>query len=105
MDLSAAVEEMNGTVVGPASSLADAHLILDNEHVSAAILDCELPDGQVTSIAKRLVEIGIPYVIHTGTQVPFELTLLRPDVPILMKPVKSMHVVAVLADHAARSGK
>jgi len=104
VDLSAAVEEMEGIVVGPVGSVAEAHHVLDTEHVSAAILDCELPDSQVTSVARRLVEKGVPYVIHTGTEVPPELTLLRPDAPVLMKPIKPMHVVAVLADHAAQSG-
>jgi DNA-binding response OmpR family regulator len=105
VDLSAAVEEVNGRVIGPVCSVADALLILDTEHVSAAILDCELPDSQVTPVARRLVEKGVPYVIHTGTMVPYELTLLSPEAPILMKPIKPMDVVAVLADHAAQSKK
>jgi DNA-binding response OmpR family regulator len=104
IDLSAAVEEMNGRVVGPVCSAAEAHLILDAEHVSAAILDCELADSQVTSVARRLVEKNVPYVIHTGTEVPAELTLLRPDAPVLMKPIQPMHVIAILAAHAERSG-
>ena len=41
IDLSAAVEEMDGRVVGPVCSAAEAHLVLDAENVSAAILDCE----------------------------------------------------------------
>jgi DNA-binding response OmpR family regulator len=100
LDLSAAVEEMNGTVVGPVCSVADALLILDAEHVSAAVLDCQLPDSEVTPVARLLVEKGVPYVIHTGTTVPYELTLLRPEAPVLMKPIKPKHVVAILADHA-----
>ena len=105
LDLSAAVEEMNGRVIGPVCSVADALLILDTEQVSAAILDCMLLDSEVTPVARRLVEKCVPYVIHTGTEVPPELTFLRPDAPVLMKPIKPTHVVAALADHAAQSGK
>ena len=105
VDLSAAVEELEGRVIGPVCSVADALLILDTELVSAAILDCELPDSQVTPVARRLVEKGVPYVIHTGTVVPQALTLLCPGAPVLMKPIKPMQVVATLADHVAQSGK
>ena len=47
------------------------------------------------------VILGFP---HTGTEVPAELTLLRPDAPVLMKPIQPMHVIAILAAHAERSG-
>jgi DNA-binding response OmpR family regulator len=95
---------MDGRVVGPACSVADALRILDAEHVSAAILDCQLPDSDVIPVARQLVEKGVPYVIHTGTAVPAELTLLRPEAPVLMKPIKAKHVLAILADHAEQLG-
>jgi DNA-binding response OmpR family regulator len=99
LDLATAVEEMSGRVAGPACSVADAMRILDSESVSAAILDCQLPDGDVTPVARRLVSQGIPYVIQTGAAVPAELVLLRSDAPLVMKPVNPKHVVSVLADH------
>ena len=99
LDLAAAVEEMIGRVAGPACSVADAMKILDSEPVSAAILDCQLPDGDVTPVARRLVSQGVPYVIQTGTAVPAELILLRSDAPVVMKPVNPKHVVAILANH------
>jgi DNA-binding response OmpR family regulator len=99
LDLCAAVEEMNGRVAGPACSVGEAMGILDSEPVSAAILDCQLPDGDVTPVARRLVRKGVPYVIQTGTAVPADLILLRSDAPVVMKPVDPKHVVAVLADH------
>jgi DNA-binding response OmpR family regulator len=98
LDLCAAVEEMNGRVVGPVSSVIDAMRILDSEPVSAAILDYQLPDSDVTPVARRLVQEGVPYVLQTGTAVPAKLTLLS-DAPVVMKPVNPKHVVAVLADH------
>jgi len=99
LDLATAVEEMNGRVAGPAYSVVDAMKILDFEDVSAAILDCQLPDGDVTPVARRLVSQDIPYVIQTGTAVPAELILLRSDAPVVMKPVNPKHVVAILADY------
>ena len=100
LDLCAAVEEMNGRVAGPACSVASAMTILESEPVSAAILDCQLPDGDVTPVARSLVRMGIPYLIQTGTTVPAALILLRSDAPVVMKPVNPKRVVAVLADHA-----
>lgn len=102
LDLSEAVEHFEGKVLGPVCSVAEALLVLDAQKVSAAILDCQLPDNEVTPVAKRLVERGIPYVIHTGTAVPLDLTALRPEAPVLMKPVKPQNVVAVLAAHLER---
>jgi len=103
LDLCAAVEEMNGRVVGPASSVADALTLLDSAHVSAAILDCHLEDSEATQVASRLVEKNIPYVLHTGTPVSADLTALRPGAPVLTKPVKPKHVVEALARHAEKA--
>ena len=99
LDLCTAVEKENGMVAGPACSVADAMRLLGSQPVSGAILDCRLPDGDVTPVARSLVRMGIPYVIQTGTAVPAGLMLLRTDAPVLMKPVDPNLVVASLVDH------
>ena len=35
-------------------------------------------------------------MIHPGTRIQ-QLTMLRPDAPVLMKPIQPVHVVAILA--------
>jgi len=49
LDLSIAIEEMDGRVVGPAPSVADALKFLATHHVAAAIVDCQLIDRECRS--------------------------------------------------------
>ena len=39
----------------------------------AAILDANLPDGDVTPVAEELIAAGIPFLINTGVAVPLQL--------------------------------
>jgi hypothetical protein len=92
-----AVEQHGGTVVGPIDSVAEALLLLASRPPSGAVLDCQLADRDVTPLALRLLELGIPFVINTGTGPPPELAAAAPDLVVLVKPVRPELVVATLA--------
>ena len=53
LDLESAVEEANGQVIGPASTVREALKLLHANEVDAAILDANLPDGDVTPVARN----------------------------------------------------
>jgi hypothetical protein len=64
--------------------------------VDAAILDANLPDGDVTPVAEELIARGIPVVINTGVALP--LTLRRhPDLPVFRKPTAPTCLIRELA--------
>src|SRR3954467_1172576 len=73
LDLESAVEEANGQVIGPASTVRKALKLLHTNKVDGAILDANLPDDDVTPVAEALVEGNVPLVINTGVAVPLQL--------------------------------
>ncbi len=103
MDLAAAVEQLNGRVVGPAGTIAESLGLLDAEPVAAAVLDYELPCGDVTPLARALVSRKVPFVIHSSAPVAARVTLLRPGVPVLIKPIQPEDLVTILAHELIRA--
>lgn len=105
LDLSIAVEEMDGRVVGPASSVSEALTLLAQQEVSAAIIDFQLIDHDAIVLAYQLAERRIPFVIHTASILPRLITDAHPGVPILMKPVRSEAVLSCLLDEIRKSAR
>jgi CheY-like chemotaxis protein len=96
IDLSIAVEEMDGRVVGPASSVSEALTLLAQHEIAGAIVDFQLADHDATVLARQLAARRVPFVIHTATAVPLAVCLLHPDVPVLMKPLQPDAVLTCL---------
>lgn len=93
MDLAEAVEELDGVVIGPVSTVAAALELLENLPVAAAILDANLLDRDISPVALRLASAAIPLVVYTGTGLPPEVAAQRPDLPVLRKPAAAQLVV------------
>ena len=93
LSLAHAVADHDGHVIGPAETVCDALLLLDSHPVAAAILDALLPDRDVTPVALRLLDRGIPFVLHSATGLPLELAVHAPDLPLIRKPLPAPVVV------------
>lgn len=65
MNLEASLTEV-GYQVKAAMSCADAHRWLDQNRPDVAIVDVRLQDGRSDSVAARLLELGVPFVVHSG---------------------------------------
>ena len=104
LDLSIAVEDLNGTVIGPAGSVAEALSLIKAHKISAAVLDCQLSDRDVTPVALLLIGRGVPFVIHSGTGLPPELVDAHPDLPVLSKPLQPRSVIEALIDRMRTFG-
>ena len=98
LDLANAVGKAGGIVVGPSVTVAAALALLDEQDVSAAILDVNLPDGVSTPVAIRLLNRGIPVILHTGIGAPQELLQRYPDVPVYGKPANTDRLVEALSE-------
>ena len=96
LNLAYAVEDVEGEVVGPVGSIAEALALLDIAPVSGAVLDANLVDGAVTPLALRLLDLGVPFVLHTGTGLPVELAAEPVDLSLVMKPAQATRVVETL---------
>jgi CheY-like chemotaxis protein len=96
MDLEAAVEEANARVIGPASTVREALDLLHTNVVDAAILDANLPDGDVTPVAEQLIDRAVPFVINTGVAVPLQLRRF-PGLLVFRKPTPPSRLIRELA--------
>lgn len=105
LDLSIAVEDWEGRVVGPVATVAEALAVLESDQVAAAVLDVELADGDVAPVISVLAQRGVPFVVHTGTGLPSDLAELHPNVPVVMKPSKPASVLARLLKEMKVAGR
>jgi len=103
LDLSSAVEDMGGRVIGPASSVPEALTLLAQHEIAAAIIDFQLGDSDATVLARQLAERRVPFVIHTASTLPALIADLHPDVPVLMKPLKAQAILTCLLDEIRKS--
>ncbi len=105
LDLSIAVEEMEGLVVGPASSVAEALSLLAQHRVAGAIVDWQLGEHDSTALARHLAERCVPFVFHTATAIPALIGELHPQVPVLMKPLLPSAVLTCLLDEMRKGAE
>ena len=58
--------ELGATVVGPASSIAQALVLVNSDDFDAAVLDVNIRSEQVDPIAEILMARNVPLVFATG---------------------------------------
>lgn len=97
LDLCISVEEAGGRMIGPAASISEAMALLDEYPVQGAILDVHLVDGDVTPVAERLLESGVPFVVQSGVGLPLALGERIPPTATFIKPVLPKLLIEELA--------
>ena len=96
LELAYEVADRRGKIVGPVASVADGLSILGQRTVTAAVLDANLRDRDVTPLALALIERRVPFVLHTGTGIPAELRAAHPHLTIVPKPATAAEVLDAL---------
>ena len=82
-----------GAAVLHASYIRDALLLVEHPHLSAAILDFKVSDGDAGIVCERLNSRAIPFVVYSG----FEDVDARCHAGIhLAKPASSVELVATI---------
>jgi two-component sensor histidine kinase/response regulator RpfG family c-di-GMP phosphodiesterase len=79
--------EFGFQVVGPLSTASEALAAARESHFDAAVLDINLGDGLVYTVAEILGVRGVPFVFVTG----YDVDSIDPrfsDIPILQKPIE-----------------
>jgi two-component sensor histidine kinase/CheY-like chemotaxis protein len=74
-------------VIGPVSTASEALAAARESHLDAAVLDINLGDGLVYTVAEILGVRGVPFVFVTG----YDVDSVDPrfsDIPILQKPIE-----------------
>lgn len=103
MNLAFEVEKVDGVVVGPTASVAQAMEILLDTDVAGAILDANLADRDITPVAVLLWERGIPFVLHSGKGIPAELAAIISGLTFIPKPEPASAVIRCLCERLERA--
>lgn len=97
MDLERLLGRHGFRVLGPAATVAEALLLLDDAPPDVALLDVNLRGEMVTPVAEALRARGIPFVLasaYDATQLTAEVLAGAPNVG---KPVDTRRLLAALA--------
>ena len=100
-EIAAIVQAAGHSVLGPVASVEDAAAIVAKERPGFAIIDANLRGKSSSSLARQLVELGIPFCVCTGYR-PDDLRSTFGDVVLIQKPVSARSLAAILASAAAR---
>jgi DNA-binding NarL/FixJ family response regulator len=96
-EIAQAIEDTDGVVVGPVSSVREGLALLAREDVDAAILDVNLTDRDVAPLAAALLERRKPIVFYTASSIPAEITARYGKMKVCGKPMPSEQLVLRLA--------
>jgi DNA-binding response OmpR family regulator len=84
-------------IVHRARTLSDAHLLVEQNNPSAAVLDFRCGDGDAGALCAKLVARKIPFVIDSGdSQAPHEGALVVP------KPARPGALIDAVAGQLSR---
>ena len=97
LNLALAVEDAGGVVVGPAGSVSEALALLQSTPVAAAILDVNLPDGDIAPVLEILIGLGKPLIVQSGVAPPEGFATRAPGLVVRIKPCVAETLVEQLA--------
>ncbi len=106
MELMFGLEDAGAEVVGPSLSLAEAEGILAaGTPLDCALLDVNLGDNHVGSVAATLQARGVPFAFHTANAAGGEVVRGFPEAPVFTKPAMMGTLVAALAAMTSGQGR
>src|SRR5918997_3327768 len=96
-DISEAIREAEGVVLGPCAGTREARALLKGDTlVDVAVLDVNVSDGPITPVLEALHARNIPTLVYTGGALPEDVRRRHPDLTVLSKPVRPARLVAEL---------
>ena len=97
LELQHIVEQLGGTVIGPAGSVEGALQLLSETTPDAALLDANLRQSRVTPVAQACRDRSVPFALVTGYgRLELEEQLLQ-SAPRVRKPFDTRAIHNVLA--------
>ena len=100
-DLMLAIEDAGGKAIGPASTVREALELIEMGIPDGAVLDVNLPDGNVGPVIDAL-PAWTSIVVHTGVGLPPEVRAAHPDIPVFAKPTPPLQLLGQLASALER---
>ena len=103
-DIADAIETAGGEVIGPAMTVQEALQLIARESVDAAILDVNLPDGDIGPVLTALRAKGIRLLIHTAAGLTPELQMQHPTLSVFSKPTPPPVLAQAIATSLGSQG-
>ncbi len=100
-DLCDTVEEAGFEVEGPYDTAQSAIDAVDRRRPDLAILDIKLHDGEVYSLAEKLMAANVPVIFHSGHVRPGEVFDRFPHAHALAKPCPPDRIIATMQEALA----
>ena len=97
-ELDMILADAGATVVGPCRTLAQAEHVIEDQQISAAILDFRVGNATTLTVAAQLNRHGIPFVFFTGQTNTSQIESACPGAKVISKPFQGRTIVAALAD-------
>ena len=92
------IESLGYAVVGPANSVKRALALIEENSISAAILDINLGHEDSTPIAEHLEACAIPFIFITGYESFSEDKSIFTQKTLLRKPILLPDIVRAMDD-------
>ena len=105
MDLEATLVEAGAVVVGLCQTLDEAMLRADAADFAVAVLDFGLGSETVSPVARRLVNRGIPFILHTGKSRHEPSLAEWRDCSIVAKPASPRALVSAVRTALSRRSR
>ena len=97
MDLSFAVKDLGGAVVGPAGTIQEALHLLASEGVSGVIIDLNRFDSHVCPLLDGFVGKHVPVIVRTASALPPDICAQHPSLLVFLKPTAAARLVNEIA--------
>jgi two-component sensor histidine kinase/two-component SAPR family response regulator len=107
MMIGESLTEFGFQVIGPMATASEALAAARDQHFDAAVLDINLGDGLVYTVAEILAKRGVPFIFVTGYD-PDSVDPRFSGVPVLQKPIERDMLEKIFllgADHPVAVGK
>jgi DNA-binding response OmpR family regulator len=99
-ELEETIKNAGGVVAGPFATVDEALRLIENENISAAILDMQLWEDSSLPIARRVANKNIPFLFYTAHSDKTDLLVTG---EIIKKPATSATLVSALAGLIGKS--
>ena len=94
--------EFGFQVLGPVSTASEALAAARERHIDAAVLDINLGDGLVYTVAEILAKRGVPFVFVTGYDADSVDSRFN-GIPVLQKPIERESLQKIFVQGADRA--
>jgi DNA-binding response OmpR family regulator len=97
MTVDSILQNAGAEVAGPVGTLSEAEQLAAAEPLSGALLDIKLNSDEIWSVARILIDRGVPFILCSGHFDGESLPNEWSTFPILTKPARARQIVERLA--------